>query len=381
MLLLYILSGLALIQGIVSLRDGCRNMRYAIGYRRGPGPDGPVVVFCPVKGVEGDLETNARSLLAQNHPDYRVVFIVESAEDPAFGMLSKMHRAEVLVAGQASESGQKAHNLREGVARYGESGEIFVFSDADARFEPDWLVELVAPLSDREVGAASGYRWYVPGPGSLPALVRSAWNATVAGFLGPHSNNFVWGGSTAIRRETFQRIGGLDYWKGALSDDYALTSALREAGFQIVFVPTCLVASYGACTWRELLEFTTRQIRITRIYAPRIWALGLTTYTLFNITFLWLTLAMFTEISFFLLWLAVYALAGVRADARLRAVAHVIDHSSLAGYRWFYRLSPPLVGILYQVNFVASFLSRRVVWKGIRYTLISPNQTRVERLQ
>ena len=83
MLLLYILSGLALIQGIVSLGDGRRNMRYAIGYRRGSGPDGSVVVFCPVKGAEGDLETNARSLLAQTHPDYRVVFIVESDEDPA----------------------------------------------------------------------------------------------------------------------------------------------------------------------------------------------------------------------------------------------------------------------------------------------------------
>ena len=381
MLLLYILSGLALIQGIVSLRDGRRNKRYAIGYRRGPGPEGSVVVFCPVKGAEGDLETNARSLLAQTHPDYRVVFIVESDQDPAFNLMSKMDRAEVLVAGQASESGQKVHNLRVAVARHGDSGEIFVFSDADVRFEPDWLVELVAPLSDPAVGATSGYRWYVPGPGSLPALIRSAWNATVAGFLGPHSNNFVWGGSTAIRRETFKRIGVLDYWKGALSDDYALTSALREAGSQIFFVPTCLVASYGACTWRELLEFTTRQIRITRIYAPRIWALGVTTYTLFNITFLWLTLAMFTEVPFFLLWLAVYALAGVRADARLQAASHVIHHSSLAEHRWFYRLSPPLVGILYQMNFVASFWSRRVVWKGIRYTLISPNRTRVERLQ
>jgi hypothetical protein len=47
-------------------------------------------------------------------------------------------------------------------------------------------------------------------------------------------------------------------------------------------------------------------------------------------------------------------------------------------HRWFYLLSPPLVSLLFEFNFLASALSRRIVWKGVTYVMISPTHTLVK---
>ena len=391
--LLYILAGLAVLQGLISLRDGRRNLNYARNYRRPASmPAGRVAVFCPVKGVEPGLAANAGSLLVQDHPDYRVVFVVDSDRDPAVQTLRALNGAapsEVFVAGEAVSCGQKVHNLARAVEHFCDSADTLVFCDADAVFPPGWLTELTAPLSNATVGAATGYRWYVPprvgagwfaalSPRRWASLFRSGWNASVAGFLGPHANNFVWGGSTAIRRSTFDNARVPDYWAGALSDDFALTRAVRAAGLDIVFVPTCLVPSHGACGWGELFEFTTRQMKITRVYSPRVWTLVFLSHTLFCVSFLGLTLSLGAGPAPALLWLTLYVLAAVRADARVEAARRAIDDPSLRGCRWFYLLSPPFISMLYEWNMVASLLSRRIEWKGIRYTLLGPNRTRKE---
>lgn len=352
-------------------------MKYALNYERPDLPPGSVLVLCPVRGSDPRLVDNASSLLSQVHPHFRVLFIVESKEDPAWGTLSKIEGAELFVAGLATDSGQKVHNLSAAVRSVGSSADILVFSDSDAQFPKNWLRELIAPLSDRSVGASTGYRWYLAPNHRLSELLRSAWNASVAGFLGPHENNFVWGGSTAIRREVFEQAGVLAAWKGALSDDYVLTRALRKVGLGVVFVPTCLVASEERSGWRNLFEFTSRQVKITRVYGGRIWGMGLTSYTLFNLTFLWLTWLMFIDPVALALWLVVYALAVIRSGIRLRAVR--VTSREFGHPSWFYLLSPPLVSFLYQANFIASALSRRISWKGVTYRMVSPSKTVVER--
>src|SRR6185503_11846517 len=147
--------------------------------------------------------------------------------------------------------------------------EVIVFVDTDARPATDWLQHLVAPLADPRVGAASGYRWFIPVRGGFSSHLRSVWNASIASALGRNVHkNFCWGGSTAIRRSLFAELDVVNRWKGTVSDDFTITRTLQEAKFPIHFVPACLVPSLGDCNVRELLEFTNRQLKITRVYAP-----------------------------------------------------------------------------------------------------------------
>src|SRR6185295_1430216 len=222
-----------------------------------------VVVFCPCKGIDPELRTNIQSILNQDYPAFRVVFVVESADDPAAAELRNLHAA-VLVAGIATERSQKVHNLIHAVEHAADDAEVFVFCDSDARFPRHWISDLIAPLEEETVAVSTGYRWYTAS-GSTPALFRSIWNASVVTALGSHSRNFAWGGSMALRRDVFERIGVREAWDRAVSDDFAVTLAARAARMRIVFVPTCLIPSHGDCTWIELLEFTTRQVIITRV--------------------------------------------------------------------------------------------------------------------
>ena len=113
--------------------------------------------------------------------------------------------------------------------------------------------------------------------------MNSVWNASIASALGPNtSSNFCWGGSMAIRRDTFERLDMREKWRGTLSDDFAVTRTMDEANLPIVFVPQAMTAAVESCTFRGMIEFTTRQMKITRVYAPNLWLLSFVGSGLFN---------------------------------------------------------------------------------------------------
>lgn len=325
------------------------------------------MVFCPCKGTDEEFEQNIRSILNQDYPDYEARFIVEAEGDPACRVLRGMG-ANVLVAGRASDCGQKVHNLAYAVSQR-TGADIYVFCDSDARFPREWLSHLLAPLNETNI--TTGYRWYVARRFHLPTLMRSAWNSSSVSILGDHDRNFAWGGSTAIYRETFDRLKVLEAWRGSISDDYAITRAAQRSGTKIVFVPGCLIPSYGECSFGELLEFTTRQVIITRVYHPGLWRVGFLGHAIFNLAF-W-------PLPFFhpWLWCALYGLSAARSCMRYLSVRTALPREALPRQAGFYILSSPLVALLYLYNMAASALGTEIEWRQIRYKLVSPNETRV----
>ena len=375
MAVLYVICAIAVIQGIVSLIQGVRSVRHIRTYRPQSNWRPRVVVFCPCRGVDPGFRENVQSILSQDYPDFRTVFIVDSAADPAAKALAEF-KTTVLVAGAATARGQKVHNLIHGVEHGAGDAEVFVFCDADARFSKEWIQRLIAPLDQENVAVTGGYRWYAAESGTFAALLRSTWNASVVTALGDHGRNFAWGGSMALRREVFDRIGVRDAWDGALTDDYAVTRAALRSGKRIVFVPECLIPSYGDCTWRELLEFTTRQILITRIYDAATWRMALVTQSIFNIAF-WGGLLL--PWPYWTVTPVLYALAGIKSFIRYQAVATVLPEGALSKHRASYILLAPLTALLFEYNLIRSAFTRSMTWRQIRYRLISPNRTEVYR--
>jgi hypothetical protein len=303
-----------------------------------------------------------------------VTFIVDSESDPATQALRKLNAA-VVVAGPASGRGQKVHNLICGVENDSSNAEVLVFCDIDARFSREWLTFLMAPLEQNDVAITTGYRWYAAESGSLPSLMRSAWNASVVTVLGDHSRNFAWGGSTAMRRTTFQELEILKAWHGALSDDYAVTRAARRSGRRIVFVPQCLIPAYGDCTWRELLEFTTRQIIITRVYDPATWWLAMVSHTIFNLAFWGSLLLPGPGVA---AMLVLFGLSAAKSYLRCRAVSTVLPRDAQPKSAVVQAVLSPFTALLFQYNLIYSAFTRRITWRGIRYAMVSPTETIVE---
>ena len=395
MWLFYLFAGLLILQGLVSLWGGRRWLAFVQCEVTSALPDYTpyVSVVVPCRGLDQGLTENLRALFVQDYPRYEIIFVTDSADDPALAVVAELRATlrdandgltgtSIVIAGQAQGRGQKVHNLCAGIAACNPDSEVFVFVDTDARPQRAWLRTLVAPLTDDKVGAATGYRWFVPIRGGFSSHLRAVWNASIASALGPDTRrNFCWGGSTAIRRTTFAGIRVLDHWRGALSDDFALTRALQQAQLAVRFVPQCLVAAHEDCTLRELVEFTTRQLKLTRVYAPHLWRIVLASNLLFTLIFysgLALTaLRAWRGQSFappLILIAAIFLLGAGKSMLRLRAVA-------LAGIpvngaaRFAHTTLWPLTAVLYAYNATAASLSRRLTWRGIIYELKSPTET------
>lgn len=387
------LARFVLALGVVNLLLALYSLRASFHYRaylrareRGPAepahgalPEATLIVPCC--GDEEGLEANLDSLLSQDYPSFHARFVVESTADGALGAIERVlgrhpGRGRLVVAGSAAYGGQKVHNLLAALEGAPES-DVLVFGDSDGRVDPGWLKSLVSPLGRPEVGAASSYRFYLPAPGTFPALLRSVWNASVLTFLGPHDHNFAWGGAMAIRTSVFERIGVKQAWEGALSDDYALTHAVRRAGLRVVFVPDALVGSEGDVSFRDLVSWCARQITITRVYWPALFRVAAITQILYGS---FLLLAPFTGSTSVLTVLAiVLALGFWSGGVRALSIAELAPRwrQSISRYLWSYVLLVPLASFLTLAGVVRAFWSRRIEWRGKIYEMRSPTETRI----
>jgi len=178
----------------------------------------------------------------------------------------------------------------------------------------------------------------------------------------------------------------LEEWQRSVSDDYSMTNALARRGKPIQFLPECLVVSFANTSFEGLLEFTNRQILITRVYAHKMWATAFATHSLFCLTFilgLVLTLGdIFSarpSLHLAALTFLPLLLASLRGALRVIAVADLLPlyRVQINAQSWIYVTIGVFIPYLYLANFITSLLSRRIRWRGIRYELISQNETRV----
>ncbi len=368
----------------------------------------------PCKGLDSAFKENITSFFNQDYENYLLWFVVADKADPAYARLcelkerlsqsSKADDIQVLVAGPAQSCSQKNHNLLYCCRRIGSDVEVLAFADSDICVRSDWLSHIVHPLRYPKTGAASGYRWYVPEKNNPASLALSAVNAKVAQLLGNTPFNQAWGGSMAIRVDTFRELGLDKIWPTALSDDLSLSYAVKKARKKVVFVPACLVASYISTTWRELFEFGRRQFLITRISTPGTWWFGLSS-SLYSILGLWggAAFAIYAAVKLSITNYRLSILAAVpilffaaqfiRAVLRQKMAYKLLNYEpqatpalrkpvlstvegsdgrrAMAADLLFFWLWSPLM----LVFIISSAFGRTIIWRGIRYKLLGPTQT------
>lgn len=398
--IIFIILGILLLaQSAKSLRDGFSYLRYVRRCRaRDPGDyTPPAAVIIPATGADAALEVNVAAYMAQDYPQYQLVLVVSDERDPAFNTLSTLVKesagqgsdgrckASLVVAGPSHAQGQKVHNLLRGLEAITPGTEVLVFADADARPGPLWLRPLIAPLSGRDVMVSTGFRWYLPGR-SFVSQLRAAWDTSIATFMGEHDSSFPWGGSMAIRAEDFERLEVRErYWASTVSDDYGLGRAVHDGGGRIRFEPRCLVASRQDSTFAEFIRWTNRQIIITRVYAPRLWTLGLAAHALYSLTFIF---GLFVLLNPAAGWERLAVVAGLAAvlglgmgKGNIRAVvAREIfpeEQGILSRYGKCYWQLTLLVPWVMLYNFVVAGWVRTMEWSGVRYRLRSDHEVEV----
>jgi cellulose synthase/poly-beta-1,6-N-acetylglucosamine synthase-like glycosyltransferase len=385
-----------------------------------------VSVILPCKGLDPGFAENIRKLLQQDYkdpttgaPGFEVIFSVAEATDPAYAILNeicaetKQVSTKLIVAGIDSRRAQKVNNQLSALKEVSLQTEVFVFVDSDVIARDDFLKYLVAHLQDSKVGATTGYRFYIPFGHGWASLVRAIWNRMSAWEMANPSYSFAWGGAMAITRENFERAHVSESWDRSCDDDLALTTAVKDLGLAVRFVPQCLVFTQGDGSAGEIIEWTNRQLILTKVYYPKLWrkaiyrAVILTAW-LFGV----LAAAVLTAINptsdhwqalvagltlipiefLFLLksqnlWRRVL-LADMQHVAESPSSKTPATSRNTAAYEelatlsraydssfWKFTLALPLAHLILPWMTLYSIITNRIRWRGINYELRSPKET------
>jgi ceramide glucosyltransferase len=233
--------------------------------------------------------------------------------------------------------------------------DILVLADADMRVDPHYLSTVIAPLADPAVdlvtclykGWSSGGLWSQLGAmhinyGFLPSALTGA---------AMRVGNGCFGATIALRRETLERIGGLDPLRDELADDHRLGAAVRAFGGRVALAPYLVENVVAEPSFGALWRHELRWARTVRAMVPIGFAGSIVTHAVPVATLL----AIADGLDPWACGLWVATLAGRWSMAA--ALARILDLPT----RRLWAL--PLRDVLSFAVFVGSFCGRSVSWR------------------
>jgi ceramide glucosyltransferase len=306
-------------------------------------------VIVPFKGRT--RPDNIKAFLEQEYPGplaWR--FVVADAADPVVKMLPKEH---LVVSGAVpAKASEKCLNLVAGVAASGDA-ELLLFADADVKVGPHWARHLASALLDS--GATMATAALLPAPEGGPSLLRAAWLAAGLSWFEPLTIGV--GQSLALRRKDYETLDVARLWSHAVSDDLALSNAVRRSGGKSVLVPVAAPEGRGG-NWSQSVEQFTKWLTLFRFEMPHVWWPGLAA-VLIKVGAIWQSLShpfCPALLGVVLLGDVVTLFVAVTAlDSWRRAIA--------------VSLSAPLLLAVHTWNYLASAFHREIVWSGWTYHL------------
>jgi ceramide glucosyltransferase len=235
-----------------------------------------VTVLKPLCGMEPGLYENLRSFCLQDYPQYQLVFGVRDAADPALAVVRRLQlefpnlEMTIVASPRQHGSNRKVSNLINMIehARH----DVLTIVDSDARVDPGYVSDVVAPLSNPEVGLVTCIYRSVPSFGiysQLGAMYVNEWYmpSVLLAWLFGH-RGYASGQTLCFRRDTLNAIGGLHPIASHLADDYQLGDSIRRIGQRIVlstYLPR--IEQYDP-SLRMLIAHEMRWLRTIRALRP-----------------------------------------------------------------------------------------------------------------
>lgn len=330
---------------------------------KGTGSTQPsVTILKPMDGAEPGLPARLAAFCRQDYDGpIQVLCGARNSSSSAVGAVRAMQRErpdesiELHVDPRSHGSNRKVSNLinMEPRVRY----DTIILSDSDIAVKPGYLRTIAPLLEHPRVGAVTALYYGIASDGLWSRLAALAINShflpqAIAGInLGLTKPCF--GATIAMRHSMLEKIGGFSAFADELADDYAIGTAVRSAGYDVVIAP--LVVGH-CCYESNLRQLVLHQIRVARTI-KNIDPIG---YAGSIITHPWP--------------LALIGMLSGSGAAALLVVAALVSRVTL--YRCVKRrfgLPPesywliPLQDIIAFSVYVASFFGATVHWRGAEY--------------
>ena len=203
-----------------------------------------VSMLKPLHGTEPGMERNLETFFEQEYPQpFELLFCARHETDEGLMLAREVGARYPHVAARYVTCGEprpKFHNAKvyslaklDSVAK----NDLYVTSDADVRVEKDYLRRMVQILKDPAVGL--GWSLYIGTTeggfsAQLDAVGKSVEMSSgvlVATML--EGTKFALGATMAVRRKSFQDVGGFDDLGQFYADDFVLGNRLANQGTKV----------------------------------------------------------------------------------------------------------------------------------------------------
>jgi ceramide glucosyltransferase len=351
------------VAGLVQAAAGWWSVRRHDSKSSGPATtSGPAVtILKPLHGDEPLLEEALASFCGQDYGPFQIVFGLQDPADPALAIIRRLRvrypEVDIAVVIDPTQHGvnRKVSNLINMLpaARH----DIIVMADSDIHATPSYLAELVSTLQRPGVGLVTTlYAGFGSSNTFAARMGMSQINhsflpgALMARLLGRQD---CLGATMALRRETLERVGGLQALVRHLADDAVLGRLVAELGLNTALAHTVPFTTVPELRMADLFAHELRWGRTIQSLAPIGFALSSLQYPLF-----WAALTVaFAGACPWSLWLF--------------AVAWLVRGAVVIGIDGSLGLSPsipvwllPLRDAMSVAIILASYCGTQVAWRG-----------------
>ena len=323
----------------------------------------PISVLKPLSGVDEGLEANLRSFFAQQYAEFEILFAVHHAADPAVALVEKLRHefpavpTQLIVSGAPPYPNAKVYSLDRMLqaARH----EIAVMGDSDVRVSPHLLETMAGEFQDEHVGLITCPYRAVAG--------RSLWSRMEAIFMNTeflggvlvarllNGMDFALGPTIAVRKSALVKIGGFDFLKDYLAEDFVMGNRVAASGWRVLLSSEVIEHRIGSEHFTPNLRHRLRWQRSTRRSRPLGYIGQVFTNPFAVGLIVWAILPAW--------WPALLATTLLRAVSAWAQAGWVL-HDPLARRYWWAVLPQDIWNFLV---WIAGFFGNTVVWRGRTY--------------
>lgn len=318
-----------------------------------------VLVMVPCRGVDYALERNLRSILAQDYPEYDVIAIVDSEDDPSVEVLDRLSIRRVVSSFKCTLCSGKTKALSTAISENPEY-EAYVICDSDVRASKVWLKQLVAPLGNKEIGLSTTFPFFNP-VGGFWSRIKAVWGIVGQGLMESSLTRFGWGGSLGFRKDLIDK-DSLAVFSESVSDDTALTAICKSKGLSIGYSKDAQPVIDSPDDFKTFFEWSNRQTALSISASRRVYQYGILIYTASIVVFLSALILTIFDSAFFSLLFIPMLLSEVNNFRRSRIVFPSMFLITL------------ILPFLFLANLVIAGRMDEIVWRGRRYTLQKESQ-------
>ncbi len=332
----------------------------------------PVSLLKPLHGDEPGLEAHLATFFEQDYPEFEILFCARQEHDAGLAAARRVAArypqvpVQFLTSGEPTVPNAKTLSLDRmaQAARY----EIFIISDSDVRVTRDYVRSVAAAFADAKVGAATClYRGVAVEGGLWSRLEATGMSVEMtAGVLVAEmleGMKFTLGPTMAVRREALQKIGGFLPMGDYCADDFLLGNWVAEQGAMVVLSEHVIDHIVLHSGFVASMRHQARWMKSTRFSRPKgHFGTVLTFCTPFGILAAWAAGVLHHG----MLGAGLLAWAiGSRVAMAAGISQWVLQEPSPRQSTLLYPLRDAM-GMLF---WLASYGSRRILWRGETYVL------------